>query len=288
MKRASPWSTWTSATEPEAAAVQRLRRRVVGPDVTPLLRALEPIDERAVGRLRARLQARTSRAKRVSPARLGLLAVAVAALCTLRTVPAGQLDEQLTAPQRTERALTPAVALAFRGTGSATGPYSAPRLHWDLGTLDVEVDPTAGIHLVVDTTEASIRVVGTGFGVTRDARGTRVDVAHGIVAVTCEDGWTGELRASETHTCLPVTAAGWLLRVQALQDDGATADVLLDAITRGMALAPAQDPVVAELIELRVEVLLAAGKVAEAREAAKAYPPDGPRAAELARLHARP
>lgn len=212
------------------------------------------------------------------------LAVAAVLAASLRTVPAGQLHEQLAATERTERALTPAVALAFRGSGSATGPFASPRLHWDVGTLDVEVDPAAGIDLVVDTSEGTIRVVGTGFTVNRDALGTTVDVLHGAVAVSCGDGWTGTLHTAESHVCLPLTAPGWLMRVQTLRDGGARPDAVLDAVARGLALAPSSDPVAAELIEVRVELLLATGKTAEARQAARAYPADGPRAADLARL----
>ncbi len=205
-------------------------------------------------------------------------------VATLRTATVGQLDETLTATERTERALTPAVALAFRGSGSATGPFVSPRLHWDVGTLDVEVDPAAGIDLVVDTSEGRARVVGTGFTVTRDALGTTVEVAHGAVAVSCGDGWSGTLRATERHACLPLTASGWLMRVGALRDSGASPEVALEAVTRGLALAPPSDPVAAELLESRVEILLATGRIEEAREAARAYPADGPRASDLAGL----
>ncbi len=212
------------------------------------------------------------------------LAVAAVLAASLRTVPAGQLHEQLAATERTERALTPAVALAFRGSGSAIGPFASPRLHWDVGTLDVEVDPAAGIDLVVETSEGTIRVVGTGFTVNRDALGTTVNVLHGAVAVSCGDGWTGTLHITESHVCLPLTASGWLLRVQTLRDDGARSDAVLDAVLRGLALTAPPDPVAAELLEARVEVLLAMGRTSEARQAASAYPADGPRAADVARL----
>ncbi len=186
--------------------------------------------------------------------------------------------------ERTERALTPAVALAFRGSGAATGPFASPRLHWDVGTLEVEVDPSAGVNVIVETREATVRVIGTGFTVIRDALGTTVDVAHGAVAVSCGDGWAGTLHVGEHHTCLPLTAPGWLLRVQALRDQGANADALLLALDRGSALVPDSDPVAAELVEIRVEVLVEAGRTSEASEVARRYPPTGPRASEMLRL----
>lgn len=283
MRRPPTLRPWADATEPETGAVNRLRLRLTGPEITPLLRELATVDERAVNRLRARLRPR----RRRSPSWIWVAApllVAASVLATVRSAPVGVLDEQLAATERTERALTPAVALAFRGSGTATGSFNAPRLHWDVGTLDVEVNPSAGVDLVVNTSEGTVRVVGTGFTVNRNALGTGVDVLHGAVAVVCGDGWSGTLHATESHVCLPLTASGWLLRVGALRDAGAGVDAILDAVARGLAVAPRADPVAAELLHAQVEVLLSAGRTSEALEAARVYPADGPRAADLARL----
>lgn len=292
MKRMSALRAWEAATEPDPAAVDRLRKRLAGPAVRGALRALAPVDDPAVDRLRARLasprgQSRTARGRRWG-AVVASVAIAAGVLLAPRLLPEASrspaLEEQLVASAQTERALTPAVGLTFQGSGSAEGPYLAPRVHWEAGVLRVEVDPTAGVDLVVETREASIRVVGTGFAVTRDALGTMVTVAHGAVAVSCGDGWTGTLHASEVHTCMPMTATGWLLRAQALRDQASADPAVLDAVARGLALAPRSDPAAAELLAVRIEVLAAAGRLPEARDAARTYPSDGPRVKELSHL----
>ncbi|MFH1463350.1 MAG: FecR domain-containing protein, partial [Pseudomonadota bacterium] len=83
---------------------------------------------------------------------------------------------------------SPEVALAYQGAGQLEGTRQAPRIQWESGTVHVEVEPDQGIQLSLVTREAEVQVVGTAFSVTRDALGSRVEVDHGRVRVTCVGG----------------------------------------------------------------------------------------------------
>lgn len=114
--------------------------------------------------------------------------------------------------------VSPEVAATVGGLGQVTGDTRNVHVAWEKGTLSLEVEPDRGINLAVETDEATVRVVGTGFDVARDAFGTRVSVRHGRVAVVCSRGAERMLGAGEHATCLPRTAAGMLGRARALQD----------------------------------------------------------------------
>lgn len=179
--------------------------------------------------------------------------------------------------------LTREVELEVDGTGRVDGTARALLLAWDAGTLGVEVEPDRGVQLAVETDEARVEVVGTGFVVARDPLGTRVDVRHGRVRVTC-DG-TFELTEGASHTCLPRSAAGRLGRVRMLQAAGA-AD-LLPEITAALALPDATGPTAQELRSVELDVLLAQGSP-DALPLAEALAAEGgPRTIELHRIAAR-
>jgi hypothetical protein len=167
------------------------------------------------------------------------------------------------------------VELSFEGSGRVEGTSAAPRIRWDLGTLHVEVVPDRGIHLSVLTRDAEVRVIGTGFTVSRDALGTRVEVRHGKVAVECSGEPPTTLEAGAVHVCLPNTAGALIGRARALQASGAPGSEVLDTLDRGLALAGSQDAFRDELAASRVRVLLDLGRPDDALAAAQAYLADG-------------
>lgn len=60
-------------------------------------------------------------------------------------------------------------------------------------------------------------------------------------------------------------------RARALRKQGASVDDLLDAVSRGLALASPRDPAIGELVALRLDLLITNGRNAEALAAAEAY-----------------
>lgn len=272
-----------TAAKPEALA--RLRSRLGAPDVADIRAMLQAMPEPApyaAARVRARLRAPRRRNAWIYAGGGALLAAAAALLVVLATR-AHPLTAQL-ASEAEWSALAPSreVALEYRGTGALSGTTQAPRLQWDQGTLSVEVEPDAGIDLRVQTREADVRVVGTGFDVTRDAMGTTVSVRHGAVAVLCASGENTLLSPGESRTCAPTEAGPLLGRAMALAPtDPAGALASADA-----ALAASPSPAIAtELVRVRVESLLRLGRAPEALsavEAALAEP--GPRRRELLHL----
>lgn len=170
----------------------------------------------------------------------------------------------------TSEALMNEVSLSFSGNGAVSGTTESPRIDWERGTVNVEVQPNRGIHLTVETREAEVRVVGTGFSVSRDALGTRVEVLHGKVAVTCTTGESVTLEGGAGHTCLPSSPAALLGRARAQDAAGADPAEVLATLERGLALA-SPGPVQDELRVRRIEALVAAGRVDHALTAAREY-----------------
>lgn len=160
--------------------------------------------------------------------------------------------------------VTPAgdgIELSWQGTGELGDHHLA----WEAGEVSVEVPPDRGLTFTVETREATVRVVGTGFSVRRDALGTTVDVRHGRVAVRCgEESPDAErlLGVGEHHTCAPISASGLLARARALR--GSTPAEARVAVERGLAASPSP-AVEVELRYLRAELALAAGDSATAR-----------------------
>ncbi len=179
------------------------------------------------------------------------------------------------------------VSLSYRGVGDVEGARKAPRIEWQRGVLNVEVTPDRGLDVQVQTREAEVRVVGTGFTVTRDALGTRVEVRHGVVETRCVGGEVQRLEQGDVVTCAPESAAGLLGRAQALRSGGAPGDEVLSAIAAGRARA-GSGAVADELDALRVQVLADQGRPVEALAAARAALEGGAtsRRAELIALSA--
>jgi len=245
-----------------------------------LLSGLPAASHAAAGRVLSRARAGSRPVLRLHRGRALALAtagVAAVALLGLRIGLARPWDPPLRVELRSEAAWAHArpaegVDVLVRGAGAVAGTEHHPRLRWDKGRMQVEVDPAIGIDLVVVTREARTRVTGTVFGLTRDLLGTHVSVSRGSVETTClRSGETFALAASETHTCLPTTAYGMLGRARALQDRGATWRDVLDATAAGLAQAPGPGAVRSELEVIRIEALVGLGRNAEALEAAWAY-----------------
>ena len=170
----------------------------------------------------------------------------------------------------TSESLLQEVSLSFSGTGTVEGTSQRPQIKWERGTVNVEVQPNRGIDLTVATREAEVRVVGTGFSVARDALGTRVEVLHGKVAVTCTSGESVTLEGGASHTCLPASPAALLGRARALDAGGAAPAEVLATLERGLALT-SPGPVQDELRVRRIEVLVRTGNRSDALRAAHDY-----------------
>jgi len=256
-------------TEPSPFAVRRVRRRLDEPDresLRALLRTLPEPSEGAEARIRARLAQPAPAPSRLVPA-LGFAAAAAAvAALVLALVPRAPEPVALALSSDTEWTRVepaPAVTLGFQGTGRVTGDERSPRVLWESGTLDVQVEPGQGVALVVETREAEVRVVGTAFSVTSDVLGTRVDVDHGKVAVRCVGSGESLLGTGERHTCLPTTAAGLLGRATALMVQGAPAADLLATANAGLAVE-APDALRHEFLGRRIRALADLDRDAEA------------------------
>lgn len=158
------------------------------------------------------------------------------------------------------------VKLAYQGVGEVDGDSVHPRIRWERGVVNVEVTPERGIDLSVETREATVRVVGTGFTVRRDALGTAVEVQHGRVEVRCAGEEAVFVDAGGERSCLPTSAAGMLGRARSLEGGGADVDTVLAAVDRGLALVGGggSGPVADELRVMRVHHLLRAGRRDEA------------------------
>lgn len=291
-----PLQRFTRETAARPAAVGRVLARLGTEDVSALRAALRALPGATpVGTARVIASLRTRPRARVAPLLATAFvttafACAAAALLALRFLYAPPLPlgagldaaESWAALQPTDE-----VRFDFRGRGRLGGTSRAPVVDWEVGVLRIEVEPERGIDLVVHTREADVRVVGTGFTVSRDALGTTVAVTHGHVAVMCVDGEKQLLGAAEQRICLPTNASGLLGRAQALVDQGATGDEVLAAADHGLA-AGASGAVRGELELLRVETLTRLGRAAEALGAADAALAGAPsRRIELQRLAAR-
>lgn len=251
-----------------------------------LLHALPTSAPVVVARLRARLRTDVRRPGEISLARglrlisVGAIAGALAAAGLL--VVRSQLEP--TAPVAVPVAATlhpsegwtidnsiPFVALSYMGSGTVEGTSSAPRIKWDSGLLNVEVSPDHDIKLAVTTREAEVRVIGTGFTVSRDLLGTRVDVRHGRVEVDCGTDGTRALGAGDGLLCQPHTAAGLLGRARELQRIGAPAADAIETLDRGLAIVGPQPAVRDELTVRRIRALYDLGRHGEALDGARAY-----------------
>lgn len=150
------------------------------------------------------------------------------------------------------------VSLQAVGQGTMTGTDADSVLEWSTGTVQVEVTPKTNTRMAVVTEEARVEVIGTVFQVRRDALGSTVGVDRGEVAVHCKDGTQIDLTAGQSHTCLPVTAAGLLGRAEELNASGRRGTELAKTLDRGIAVASG-GPVLGELLWRRIEINYAEG-----------------------------
>ena len=254
------------------------------PDYRDLLQAFRDqtaLTPEAADRLRGRLGAPSPR-RPVWPAAMVATALAAAAvLVSLRPPPpvAGPL---VTGP------LTTQVQLQVDGDGQASGDARDLTLDWRIGTLQVEVRPNQGVQLRVQTDEATVRVIGTGFQVTRDALGTSVDVRHGQVLLTCLGAAPEALGAGQTRTCAPARAAGRLGRVRRLQELGLAPAYLLAEADAALRLPDASGTVQTELQAVRLDALVALDQRDDALALAEALARQGgPRQLDAHRVAAR-
>jgi ferric-dicitrate binding protein FerR (iron transport regulator) len=246
-----------------ADAIARVQARLESHSTQPQLRRLPGVRPGAEARVRARLAG--DRRPVWQPA-LALAAAALLAVGVWGALPDPDplpVDQPLAAAPVTLGAF---VALTPGGQGRALGTEAAPRIEWEQGTLNVEVTPDQGVDLKIQTREALVEVVGTGFDVDRSRLGTRVDVDHGAVRVTCTGQAPQTLTDGQSHLCLPTTAAASLDRARALSEtDGALA---LAETRRGQAM-DADVTVRSELQLLELELLLAQGDTALALDVAR-------------------
>ncbi len=208
--------------------------------------------------------------------RSALLGVALAAVLLglwvgLRPRP---LHQVLEAQLPEELALTRHVALTYQGSGLALGTVERTDIQWEMGVLEVEVQPERGEQLVVRTAEAQVVVKGTLFRVTRDSLGTAVEVERGQVGLRCEGAGERLLAAGETAVCLPVRAAGLLGRARALAVRGSVEEGLI-SVEAGIERSSAGDPIRGELLALQAQLLLELERPEEAAQAAQAYLAEG-------------
>ncbi|MCB9665995.1 MAG: FecR domain-containing protein [Alphaproteobacteria bacterium] len=275
-----------AASEASPEEVARLRVALLteldaDPELAARLHGLGAAEPDAVQRVRARLG--RSLARRRQRAAVGaMVAVAAVALLSLllRPAPPVLLDAAHPGTLRT----LPGVVIHHAGDGRVAGTEAAPRVAWEQGDLDVEVDPARGIDLVVATPDARVEVVGTVFQVRCDALGTHVGVTRGKVAVACGDGPARSLVPDEQPiTCLPHDPGRLLGRARTLRAQGAPVDEVLASLDAALAVSSPLD-LASELVSTRLAVLVEAGRTGEARATARRYLedfPEGTRRAEV-------
>ncbi len=190
-----------------------------------------------------------------------------------------RLDQFLESELATTLSPTPEVALLYTGSGRIQGRRKSPRIDWRVGTLQVSVQPSAGVDLVVETDEATVQVHGTRFSVTKDLLGTMVEVENGLVGVTCLNPNAASsdelfLAAGKSHRCLPNRPSTLLGRARALHSMG-KATMARQAAQMGLELASPGDPVRGELLALQVEMLLMDSLTEQAAGLVKEYLDEG-------------
>ena len=136
--------------------------------------------------------------------------------------------------------------------------------------------------MTVETTDGTVRVLGTVFRVDRSALGT-TDVSRGQVEVNCKDQSSHRLLSGNRALCMPTSAAGMLGRARALTGQP---EAVLEAIEQGLNLE-GHPAVNGELRALQVDVLVELNHSHDAMAAARAYLElDGPRRLEISRTAA--
>jgi FecR protein len=283
-------------TRPAPEAVGRVRQRLdlqLRSAKTELGTLPRPTPE-AVARVSARLrEARgASRPRWVAPALgLGLGALAFAAVTVGGWVALQEPAHEQRSLAGIGAGVTVARGLAIDhdGQGSLRRDGRTVSIDWDYGRLALEVDPDRGLTVEVLTPEGRVQLVGTAVVVERNALGTRVEVRDGEVQVACSGGPATALAADHDLTCYPVTAAGWLNRTRALEEQGLNPVELIGEVDRGLQ-APGTPAELGELWTVRTNALVSAGRTSEALESAEqalTAIPDPARAESLHRTAAR-
>lgn len=251
-------------------------------ELTRLQAALEP-DEAALRRVRARMAPRPRAVGR--PLAWGALALAGIALAIGLLRPSS-LYARLDSPSTwQDQTVSRGVDLRFQGQGLAQGAPESPVIHWEEGTVDLAVQPGAGLTVRVQTEEAEVLVIGTRFSVSRDGLGTLVGVEEGRVSVTCSDGTSRFLvHGQRLHCARSAAAALAWVRATPEADPAETLEVL----QRALARPDASDPVRDELRFLTLGPLQALGREDEALALAEdALTQPSPRARALHATAAR-
>ncbi len=272
---------FADATKPSNLAVRRVKQRVLEATNPSLSQPPEGATSTPLERLNARLRwaSRTQRPQR--PLLQVGLGAALAALVGYTVLPAALPPPAPVAPPPVSgplasedwsvHALRAGVTARLMGQGSVRG--DGTEITWQSGTLELTVDPAAQLTVDIQTQEAQIEVLGTILTVDRNALGTRVGVARGMVRVTCADQDALLIAAGESELCLPTTAGGLLGRAQALESQGASSEAVLQAVEQGLAIV--DGPVEGELRAFRIQHLLQLGRSTEALEHIDAYVASG-------------
>ncbi|MCB9742433.1 MAG: hypothetical protein H6740_07535 [Alphaproteobacteria bacterium] len=179
------------------------------------------------------------------------------------------------------------VALELQGEGETFAEDGRMVLRWQVGRLSLRGQ---GASWPIDaiTTEGQLSIERGDFTLERDALGSRFRVDTGEARLRCQGQAERALSAGERAECLPVSAAGWRARAQALHEAGQGPEAVLGALDAGLALEGSPEVLRAELEAARVQPLLDAGREAEALAAAERYleQPGRPRTQALRRVAA--
>ena len=229
-----------------------------------LLRLLPDGDDAAT---QARVLDRLATRRRAVPwkAGVGLAAVVLLGVGVALNLPPRPVDMTLEGEGWQSVQVSEAVSMDVRGAGQVSGTVEDTLVRWADGELHVDIDPSAGVHFAVETSEGAATALGTVFSVVRDDLGTRVEVERGRVELACDGGATHVLGPRESAACF-LDQPGELL-ARARQESPADALVTLD---RAMLLEPG-DALLGELRVLRVDMLLALGRVDDAEAEAENY-----------------
>lgn len=149
-------------------------------------------------------------------------------------------------------------------TADGVGTVSPTRIDWIVGALDV----SGSTPVTVVTDDATVSSEDADVRVFRDALGTEVTRRRGAVRVAC--GGKAPAPLTDTRFCLPVQAAGWLGRANALEARGAPASESREAAEAGLK-AGATGSVRSELEVVRIRGLLAEHRDEEALAAVGTY-----------------
>jgi ferric-dicitrate binding protein FerR (iron transport regulator) len=197
-------------------------------------------------------------------------------------------SERFLAGSSTSVQLSDHVRAEHEGEGRVLRNGEELSIDWELGRIELEVEPGQGATVRVSTPEGSVHVVGTKLAVERSALGTEVSVEHGEVALRCDGSPEQTLLEGQSSECWPTTPAGLLGRARALEQQASAPEAILATVEQG--LLQSSGPVRAELLALRTQALLSRGDqhgALAAAEEALAAGPDPIRSVELHRTAAR-